>query len=208
MDTVEIGMEPRQPGGTNVARRLRADGKVPAVLYGRKRGTEAIAVSAEEFDQRVSHLEGAHLIRLRPSVEGATPVVVLIREAQRHPVTGSLLHADFLEVDLTERIRVKVALHFVGRAVGVVAGGILQPIVREIEVECLPADIPEYVDVDVSALGIHEAVHVGSVQLPEGVRAVVDPMLTLVTVLPPTVDEAAPTPEAAAAPAKKPGGEG
>jgi large subunit ribosomal protein L25 len=100
------------------------------------------------------------------------------------------LHADLYEVNLNERITVSVPLRFVGKASGVVLGGILQPILREIELECLPMDIPEAVQVDVSALGIHEAVHVGDIQLPPGVTARADAGQTVVTVLPPTVEEA------------------
>ena len=86
--------------------------------------------------------------------------MVLLREMQLHPVTGAVLHADFYEVDLTERLAVKVPLHFVGKATGVVDGGILQPILRELEVECLPTEIPDFIEVDVSGLGIHDVVHV------------------------------------------------
>ena len=75
--------------------------------------------------------------------------MVLVREMQLHPVSGLVLHADFYEVDLTERLTVSVPLHFVGKAVGVVNGGILQPILREIEVECLPTEIPEFIEIDV-----------------------------------------------------------
>jgi large subunit ribosomal protein L25 len=107
---------------------------------------------------------------------------------QRHPVTGVVLHADFYEVDLTERLVVSVPLHFVGKAAGVVAGGILQPILREIEVECLPTEIPEFAEVDVSGLGIHDAIHLAELKLPEGVQVVGEATQTLVTVLPPTVE--------------------
>jgi len=110
-----------------------------------------------------------------------------------------VLHADFYEVDLTERIAVSIPLHFVGKAVGVVAGGILQPILRELEVECLPTEIPEFVEVDVTPLGIHEAIHVADLKLPEGVEVVGETTRTIVTVLPPTV-EAKPAEAAEAAP--------
>src|SRR5262249_13359222 len=114
--------------------------------------------------------------------------------------TDDVLHVDFLEVDLTERLTVSVPLHFVGKAAGVVTGGILQPIVREVEVECLPTEIPEFIDVDVSALVIHEAVHLSDLKLPEGVPAGGDGAQPLVTVLPPTVEEAKPAEAAEAAP--------
>ena len=99
--------------------------------------------------------------------------------------------------NLTAKITVHVPLHFVGKAAGVVRGGILQPIVREIEVECLPLDIPEYFDVDVSALDIGDSVHIEDLAIPEGVTALYESNLPLVSVVPPTVEEA-PTPAAAA----------
>lgn len=191
MDTVEITIEKRSERGKGAARRLRAGGKVPGVLYGPKRTTTAIALGAEECERKLTHLEGAHLIRLvHPDGSDAElhERMVLVREMQLHPVTGRALHADFYEVDLTERLTVAVTLHFVGKAAGVVNGGILQPILRELEVECLPTEIPEFIEVDVTGLDIHDAVHVGDVTLPEGVTLVGDVTRTVVTVLPPSVE--------------------
>lgn len=205
METVEISIQRRSTQGKGAARRLRREGVVPAVFYGPKRSTVPIAVKNEEFEAKLLHLEGSHLIRL---LEGSRDPelhdkMVLVREMQRHPVTGDVLHADFLEVDLTERLTVSVPLRFVGKAAGVVAGGILQPVLREIEVECLPTEIPDFLEVDVSALGIHEAVHASDLTLPEGITIVGEPTQTLVTVLPPTVEEAKPVAEAVeAAPAE------
>src|SRR5882724_2119632 len=162
METVEITIERRSGNGKGPARRLRAAGKVPAVLYGPRCTTTPIAVKAEEFERKLTHLEGAHLIRLLHA-GGPDPELhermVLVREMQVHPVSGRALHADFYEVDLTERLIVAVTLHFVGKPVGVVNGGILQPILREVEVECLPTEIPDYLEVDVTALDVHDAVH-------------------------------------------------
>ena len=99
-------------------------------------------------------LEGSHLVRLKSSATTLAEKVALVKEMQYHPISGDVIHADLYEVDLTARIQVNVPLHFIGKAVGVMRGGILQPIVREIEVECLPLDIPQFFDVDVSALDI------------------------------------------------------
>jgi large subunit ribosomal protein L25 len=192
MEMVEINVVRRDGRGKGDARKLRRTGTIPAIFYGPRRSTLAIGVQAEEFDRKLSHLEGSHLIRL---VNGGNDAdlhdkAVLLREVQRHPISDDVLHVDFFEVDLTERLTVSVPLHFVGKPVGVVAGGILQPIVREVEVECLPTEIPEFLEVDVSALGIHEAVHLSDLRVPEGVTAVGDPAQPLVTVLPPTVEEA------------------
>jgi large subunit ribosomal protein L25 len=203
MEMVEVRIERRTGNGKGTARKLRRTGVIPAIFYGPKRTTVAVALRAEEFARKLAHLEGSHLIRL-VNDGGADAELhdkaVLLREVQLHPVTGAVLHADFYEVDLTERLTVSVALRFVGKAAGVVEGGILQPILREIEVECLPTEIPNYIEVDVSHLGIHQAVHLAEVKLPEGVTLMGDPTQTIVTVLPPTVEEAKPAAEAAAAP--------
>jgi large subunit ribosomal protein L25 len=195
MDTVEITIHTRSDTGKGAARKLRRAGRVPGILYGPKRTAALVAVDALQVERRLAHLEGSHLIRLvsaEPAGSEPGERMVLVREMQRHPVTGAVLHADFYEVDLTERLAVSVPLHFLGKAAGVVAGGILQPILREIEVECLPTEIPEFIEVDVSALGIHDAVHLAELRLPEGVQPTGEATQTLVTVLPPTV-EAQPT---------------
>src|SRR5579883_1747215 len=128
METVEISIERRTGRGKSAARKLRRAGKVPGVLYGPKRAVVSVAVAAGEIERKLTHLEGSHLIRLVHA--GRDPELhermVLLREMQRHPVTGAVLHTDFYEVDLTERLTVSVPLHFVGKAAGVVEGGILQ----------------------------------------------------------------------------------
>jgi len=202
MDAVEITIERRTDTGKGSMRRLRRTGIVPAVFYGPKRSTVSINVNATEFEKKLLHLEGSHLIRL---IHGGGDAelhdkMALLREKQLHPVTGLVLHADFYEVDLTERLAVSVPLHFIGKPAGVVLGGILQPILREIEVECLPTEIPEFIEVDVSPLGIHEALHVSDLTLPAGVTSVGDSTRTVVTVVPPTVEETKPAEAAEAAP--------
>ena len=189
METVELQAEVRSSVGKGAARKIRRAGKAPAVFYGPKRQSTMIAIDTKEFLHKISALEGSHLIRFQcPAAEVANKVA-LVKEAQYHPVTGTLLHADFYEVDMAEKLRVRVPLHFTGKAAGVALGGILQPVVRDVEVECLPADIPGFIDVDVTALGIHDAVHVGQLQPPSGVAITYDTDFTVVTVLPPTVEE-------------------
>ena len=197
METVEIQIEPRESDGKGRARRARREGKLPGVFYGPKSAAVPLELDRKEFITRVAHLEGSHLIRIKSGSPALADKVALVKELQYHPVTGEVIHADFYEVDLSERIRVKVPLHFVGKAAGVVRGGILQPVVREIEVECLPMDIPEFFDVEVSALDIGDSLHVTELTMPEGVTAASESDLTLVTVVPPSIEEA-PTPVEAA----------
>ncbi len=200
METVEIQIEPRESDGKGRARRARRAGKLPGVFYGPKSAAVALELDRKDFLTRVAHLEGSHLIRIKSGSPALADKVALVKELQYHPVTGEVIHADLYEVDLTEKIRVKVPLHFVGKAAGVVRGGILQPVVREIEVECLPMDIPEFFDVEVSALDIGDSLHVTELAMPAGVAAASESDLTLVTVVPPSIEEA-PTPAEAAAPA-------
>ena len=214
METVEIQIEPREAGTKGKAKRLRRDGKLPGVFYGPKAQTVPLEVDRKDFMSRVADLEGSHLIRIKSGSPLLADKVALVKEMQFHPVTGEVLHADFYEVDLSAKIRVKVPLHFVGKAVGVVRGGILQPIVREVEVECLPMDIPEFFNVEVSELDIGDSLHVTGLAMPEGVVAASESDLTLVTVVPPSIEEAPTVVEApvvavegAEAPAAAPEGE-
>jgi large subunit ribosomal protein L25 len=202
LETLDIEVDARESGSKRQARRLRREGKIPAVLYGPKVQPVALELNRKEFSNRVAGLEGSHLVRLKSASTALADKVALVKEMQYHPITGDVIHADFYEVDLTARIEVSVPLHFVGKGAGVVRGGILQPIVREIQVECLPLDIPQYFNVDVSGLDIGDSVHIEDLPMPEGVTAVYDSNFALVTVATPTVEEeptaaAAATPEAA-----------
>lgn len=204
METIELSVEPRNKGSKGAVRSLRREGRVPAVLYGAKRSPTLVAVDGKEFETKVGSIEGTHLIRLNSSDGDLGGRLVLVKEIQRHPVQRALLHADLYEVDVNTKLKLRVPLHFVGRAAGADVGGILQPIKREIEVQCLPTEIPDYIEVDVTALGIHDALHISDLQVPAGVDLVLDTDEAVVTVLPPVVEEvkvaAEGTGEGAAAP--------
>jgi large subunit ribosomal protein L25 len=202
MEEITLSVAARDDRGKGAARRLRRDGKVPGIFYGPKSTPMAIAVDRKEFSSHVANIEGSHLIRFESPAADLQKRVALVREVQHHPVDGGILHVDFYEVDLTQRLRVTVPLHFVGKAKGVAEGGILQPIVREMEVECLPTDIPQFIEVDVTALDIHDAVHLADLTMPANVTAIIETNEAVVSVLPPSVEEvkvAAAEGEAAAA---------
>ena len=196
MDTLEIQVEARDKQRKRDARRLLRDGKIPAILYGPKMTTVTLALDKKEFSRRVAGLQGSHLVRLKSASATLAEKVALVKDMQFHPISGEVIHADFYEVDLSAKIQVHVPLHFVGKAVGIVNGGVLQPILREIEVECLPLDIPEFFNVDVTALDIGDSVHIEDLQMPDGVVSVAEDNLALVAVVPPTV-EAVETPTVA-----------
>lgn len=189
MEEVTLNVEARDGRGKGASRQLRQAGKLPGIFYGPRTVPLPLAVDRKQFAEQVERLEGSQVIRFRSPAPELAQRVALVREVQKHPVTGEILHADFYEIDLTQRLRVAVPLHFVGKAIGVAEGGILQPILREIEVECLPTDIPGYVDVDVTALGIRDAIHIADLQMPANVTAVFESNDALVTVLAPTVEE-------------------
>ncbi len=199
METLEIQAAPRAIKHKRDAKRLLRSGKIPGVLYGPKTQPVPLQFDKRDFSTRIAGLEGSHLVRLKSDAAELANKVALVKHMQLDPLRGDVIHADLYEVDLSAKITVRVPLHFVGKAAGVVRGGILQPIVREVEVECLPLDIPEYFEVDVSALDIGDSIHIEELKVPDGVAVVAESNLALVSVVPPTVEEA-PTPAAAEAP--------
>ncbi len=199
METLEIQVDARDKKRKRDAKRLLRSGKIPAILYGPKTEALALELDKRDFSSRVAGLEGSHLVRLKSQSTALADKVALVKEMQYHPINGDVIHADLYEVDLTATITVNVPLHFIGKAAGVVRGGILQPIVREVEVECLPLDIPQFFNVDVSGLDIGDSVHIEELAMPDGVTAVSESNMALVAVVPPTVEEA---PAAAAVPAE------
>jgi large subunit ribosomal protein L25 len=191
----------RTESGKGVARRLRAAGRIPAVYYGRGEDSIPLAVSRKELEELFDQAEGANVIvDLKVEGDAGQDRKALIRDIQRDPVGGDILHLDLLHISLTERITVQVPVVLVGTPVGVKdAGGILEHLLREVEVECLPTDIPSRLEVDVSAMAIGDTLHVSDIRAE---RAVIKTEADrgIATVVPPTVlEEAKPAEEAVAA---------
>ena len=191
METVELAAEIRATKPKSRRHELRRQGHIPAILYGPKTKSTAIAISAVELRSRVSASARQRLMRLKSSSPELNDRHVIVKDIQRAPVSGNFVHADFYEVDLTRPLRVSVPLRFVGKARGVAEGGILQPLVREVDVECLPLEIPDLIEVDVTEIDIHDVIHVSAVKFPDKVKAIFDTDYPVVTVLPPTVAEVA-----------------
>lgn len=186
---VELQIEGRSAAGKGAARSLRRDGKIPGVLYGPKRGSTAVSLNGREFEKKLGLDARTQIIRLQSDSSELSGRLVLLKETQRHPLSRAPLHADLYEVDVEAKIRVSVPVHYAGKAAGVELGGIMQPIRREIEVLCLPLQIPESFEVDVSALGIHDSLHVSDLRAPAGVEIPFEVDFAIVTVLPPVVEE-------------------
>jgi large subunit ribosomal protein L25 len=206
-----LSVELRERAGKGVARKLRAAGRIPGVLYGKKLATLPISLDPRALTRLLATSESGMntLIHLGGSqeIEGK---VVLVRELQRDPVRGNPLHADLFEVDLERSIEVSVPIHLTGRAKGVeFSGGILDQALRELELSCLPTAIPREISIDVGELDIGDSLHVRDLVLPVGVTLVSAADLSVVSVVAPTVEEAPVVEEAAAAiEGEEPEGEG
>ncbi|MBI3249596.1 MAG: 50S ribosomal protein L25 [Deltaproteobacteria bacterium] len=199
METIVLTVEPRTDRGKGNAGRLRRQGRVPAVFYGPGKPAASVSIDAREFHFKIAGLEGSHLIQLASSQLDLHDKIAILREVQRHPVTDGLVHVDFLQVDENKPLQVAVALHFVGKAEGVTAGGQLQSAMRAITVECLPREIPEFIEIDVTHLKVHDSIHISGITLPPGVRAVFDADESVVSVT--SLAAETPASEVAAAPA-------
>jgi large subunit ribosomal protein L25 len=188
---VSLSVEERAGRGKGEARRLRAAGRMPAVVYGRGQETRAVSVDPAALSKllHASHSGVNTLIDLKL---GARESVVLVRDIQKDPVSGRWIHADLYLVDLTRAIEVQVPLHLVGKPAGIELGGILDHPLREVTVECLPRAIPNSIDVDVSALGVGDSIHVRDLALPEGARILSDPDLAVASVVLPKAEEEKP----------------
>lgn len=200
MSDNQLVVESRETTGKGAARKLRANGWVPAVFY--TGGTAATPVQLDPRLLEASLRNSAAGLNTLFDVRGAglDGKLALIKELQRDPVKGHILHADLYAVDVARKIEVEVPVHLTGTAVGVsLEGGILDHALREVEVECLPRAIPEELLVDVSALGIGDSIHVGDIPLPDGVTLVSDPDLPVVSVVTPAKAEAEEAAEEAAA---------
>lgn len=187
----------------NEANRLRASGKIPAVFYGPAKAKDAVAVSVDpKAVMRILHSDSGANTLINLKIDGAETRVML-REYQLDPVTHQLLHADFYELAMDKAITVTVPVQIRGESKGVKQqGGLLDFVTREIEVECLPTDIPEHIDVDVSELMLHQSIRVRDLPGDPKWKAVSDGDTMLVHIVMPKVEEepaAAAAPEAAAA---------
>src|ERR671910_2629395 len=182
-DNVDLQANERSKRGKNAARRLRASGMVPAVLYGGDGDSTALAVPDRVVDYTLQHMGDNALYDIDLGAGGSTARIV---DVQRDPVSGRLLHVDFAPVDMLERIEVTVPLHIVGEAPGAEEGGVLQQVAYEIQIETLPGDIPQELTLDVSSLGMNENLTLADLRLPEGLTLVSDPEEVAAIVTAPT----------------------
>jgi large subunit ribosomal protein L25 len=161
MGAVQITADMREAGDKGHARRLRMEKKIPAILYGVGEQSVPVALHGHTFEQMLRHISsGNQILELTINGRPGAPVPVLIKEVQRNPIDQKILHVDLQHISMTKKVRVHVPIHLTGTALGVKEGGILEHFLRELDIECLPAEIPESVTVDVAALARGDSIHV------------------------------------------------
>lgn len=172
---ITIQAEPRDSRGKNEARRLRARGMAPAVVYGSEREPVAVSVNPKEIG-RILHSGTGHNTIFNLEVEGRENTPVMIVDSQHDPMRATILHVDLKRIDLTQRIVVNVPIYTTGEPKGVkIQGGLLEAVTREIEIECLPEDIPERFTVDVSELMLGQSIRAGEVPMSGSMKLMGSP---------------------------------
>ena len=187
----------RKEIGSAAVKRLRKAGRVVGVLYGKKTSPLPLELPAPEITKLLRDTGDEHLL-VNLSIEGSDKPtrLALVQDVQHNPLSGDVLHVDFHEVAAEEKIRISVHIATHGEPVGVkTGGGILETVLREVTVECLPADLPHNITLDVSHLNIGQAIHIGDIKPPEGVTILGNPNAVVVTVAAPTVAAAEATAE-------------
>jgi large subunit ribosomal protein L25 len=190
LEKIELQATVRKSVGNGPARVLRRAGQIPAVLYGRKIEPVLLSVNTKDLEQILKKGSFGQFI-LNLVIQNGKKVTkpAIIKELQTHPVSGNLIHIDFYEVDMKRQIKVMIPVVTTGKAVGIEEGGLLNIVRRELEVFCLPGDIPEAIEIDISELGIGDSIHLEDLPLGENVEVATDVNYTVVTVLSPKVEE-------------------
>lgn len=191
MANASLTATPRAGTGKGAARALRRDGQVPAVIYGHARDPQSLAINTRELERLLGRISAANTV-VELGVDGRM-TRTLIREIQRHPFKRSILHVDFLELVAGEKVTVTVPLVLIGTPEGVrVDGGVMDQVLRELQIEVDPANMPNHIDVDVTNVTIGHSLHVSDLTIPEGVTVLDDESATVVTVAAPKVAEETP----------------
>lgn len=190
MEIFDLKATQRNTFGKGPARALRRQGLVPAVLYGPGRETLSLTVSPTDLD-KIYKTSGSEQVIITLVIEngGTQKVTVLVKDIQASPVTRQYLHIDFLEISLDEEIVVKVPVVVTGKSKGVERGGFLQLVRHQLEVSCLPTDMPDSIEVDITELDIGDAVHIEDISVGDKITLLAEAGHTVLTVVAPTVEE-------------------
>ncbi len=204
MEIIKLSATPRPDCGKSPSNRLRRTGQIPAVCYGKGLAAFSIAVAPKELLQVLKSAHGKNSV-IELNVKDAQNYTVMVRDYGYHPISRDLLHADFLQVKLDQPIDVDVPVRCTGKAKGLVAGGILQQIFRNLPIRCLPEKIPVDIEIDVTELELGDTLKAGKINVPEGVKVrLPDEQTVIVVAIPDKGEEAVAAPGAPAAAAAAP----
>jgi large subunit ribosomal protein L25 len=193
LELIELKTNSRTAVGNGPARRLRQKGQIPAVLYGPGTDSVLLSVNISDIDRilKKGRIGQVLLNLVIPNNGETTNKTVMVKELQLHPVSRNYLHMDFYEVAMDRKIMVNVPVVTTGKAKGVEIGGILQIIRRELEVQCLPLNVPDSIEIDITDLDIGDSIHVGDISRQNDVEFLDDENFTVVTIVSPKVEEEA-----------------
>ena len=184
---VKLAAQTRSEVGRTAVKKIKAQGFVPAVIYSHHVEPVSLKVTERDIDTLLAHAVGEHVL-VDLEIAGAANQLALIQEVQHHPVTQRILHVDFHGVSANEEIEASIPVEPQGESIGVKSyGGILEQLHRELAIRCLPKDLPEYIEVDITALNVGQSIHVKDIKLPPGVTAVDDGDVTVFLVAEPNV---------------------
>lgn len=183
MDNISLNAQTRKTTGNSPARALRREKRVPAVVYGRGVDSRLLSIAAHDLELIVKQGNIGRSVYNLIVDDNSAPTTVMVKELQTNPLSRAFLHVDFYEVAMDRKIYVPVPVVVTGKCIGVENGGILQTVRHELEVYCLPNNIPNQITVDVSKLDIGDAIHVEDILLPEGVEITHDVNFTVLTVI-------------------------
>jgi large subunit ribosomal protein L25 len=190
MKSVPLNAFPRSFARRSGAKKLRASGRIPAVIYGGKSKSQNLELTAKEIEDLIHHSASENLLVDLSVKDNAGKRLALVQEVQRHPLNGNVLHVDFHEVAENEKVTVMVPVETVGEAAGVkTGGGVLEHVLFKLKVRALPKHLPEQIVIDVSTLELGKSIHIGEVQAPEGVEILGEKKAPVVSVALPRAEE-------------------
>jgi large subunit ribosomal protein L25 len=189
MDTMQLSSEIRAQTGKGPARKLRSTGKLPAILYGPETDATMLTLDCTELKKALQGKSAESvLLNLRiDSDKKGQSKKVMIKEIQKDPVKRDYLHVDLFEISLKKELEVDIPVHLINTPIGVTQGGILQHVRREVKVSCMPDDLVDKIDIDVSGLDIGQSLHMGDISFPPGLKSLEDVDVTILTVVAPTI---------------------
>jgi large subunit ribosomal protein L25 len=183
MERRELAVEIRSKTGKGISRKLRGSGQIPGIVYGKGMDAVPVTLNPKELSAAIAGEGGKNNLLTLKGADSLNGKVVIVADILRDPLKGVPMHVDLHKINLEEKIKISVPVNLVGTSKGVVAGGLLDFAKHTIEVECLPTDIPEHINVDITELTVGHSIHVGELVAPAGVKILDDTRASIVSIL-------------------------